>query len=165
MRLRLSREATEEAMTRLSWRLQSFRTMPINWGRDLFRSRQHRLDRIRGAGQIPTQHQPVAIGPAHPLPVASVLARRAVPFDLSERTPERRALVIAIKRRLYNRRRRNQRLELISPGVVRRPVRCTRKVRIAGSRELGPVPNHRVGELLLIGRERIESGESHIKIK
>ena len=45
-------------MTRLSWRLQSFRTMPINWGRDLFRSRQHRLDRIRGAGQIPTQHQP-----------------------------------------------------------------------------------------------------------
>jgi hypothetical protein len=55
-------------MTRLSWRLQSFRTIPINGGADLCRSRQHRLDRVGGAGEIPTQHQPVAIGPAHPFP-------------------------------------------------------------------------------------------------
>src|SRR5215472_8748854 len=50
------------------------------------------------------------------------------------------------------RRRRMERLELVA-APVQRPGRRLGRVRVTGTRELCPVPDHRLGQLLLRGSQ------------
>jgi hypothetical protein len=52
------------------------------------------------------------------------------------------------------RRPRHQRLELAGLRRVLGPRQCVARIRIAGRGEAGPVADHRVGELLLVGTQR-----------
>ena len=37
------------------------------------------------------------------------------------------------------------------PGVVLRPIRCSRSVRVAGAREVGPVGLNQIAQFLILG--------------
>jgi hypothetical protein len=81
----------------------------------------------------------------------------------SERIPKGRTLVIGVKARirLRHRGRRYQRLELGSRDAERRPDRRSGRVWVANLRELRPVGDHRLGELLLLGRKCCRCPENH----